>query len=330
MPVESALGGQPTSTVAPAGLLSVTLLNRRPLRPSRRSNGTELLPIGLPLSAWSSFSSKPVPSSYNVIENVLVAPATAPDTGVLKPTQHSNPNSGTLIQRTLNALTLANPIAITGNVLNAGPPSGLPNTPVGVVGPTQDEPTTRLDGLRSAQAAAIFGGPIRNSGTLGNGLVSPKPNVMLPFEFQKIEFHTRLMQALALPASEQLDVNSTDCPAASVGEPDVTVKQFPDRENPTTCVPPIITQPPVGNAEAAPDDVSENVLAPAQPVAPMVPDATGKHLAPKMNSNPPDSAPAIGPSGDSLVGLFIVGLGPSASSSSPRTGGLLSATPDHR
>src|SRR5262249_31502263 len=89
----------------------------------------------------------------------------------------------------------------------------------------------------------------------------------------------------------------------------------------------IITQPPVGNAEAAPDDVSENVLAPAQPVAPMVPDATGKHLAPKMNSNPPDSAPAIGPSGDSLVGLFIVGLGPSASSPSPRNGAFSSSPP---
>src|SRR6266571_2052505 len=326
MPVESALGGQPTSTVAPAGLVSVTLLNRRSVGPSNWSNAAELLPIGLAgFSGWFSFSSKPVPSSYSVIENVLVAPPTRPP----PPTQHSKPNSGTLIQRTLNSLLLANPSAITGKVLNAGAPAGFVKVP----GNWQLAPKARLPGFRSAQAAAIFGRPRRNAGIDGNGLVSPRPNVMFPFEFQKIEFQTVLIHTP--DAVVQLALSNTLCPAASVTavRGDVTVKQFPDRENPTT-VPPTITQPPGGNAAAADDDVSVNdeavalLLQPATVVpsaltnVAIVPDAAGKQVEPNMNSKPPESGPIIGPSGDAFVGLFAVGIGPSRSSSSPRNGGF--------
>src|SRR5437867_2851861 len=146
---------------------------------------------------------------------------------------------------------LANPSAITGKVLNAGAPAGFVKVP----GNWQLAPKARLPGFRSAQAAAIFGRPRRNAGIDGNGLVSPRPNVMFPFEFQKIEFQTVLIHTP--DAVEQLPLSNTLCPAASVTVPHVTVKQFPDRENPTT-VPPTITQPPDGNAAAADADVSEN------------------------------------------------------------------------
>jgi hypothetical protein len=86
------------------------------------------------------------------------------------PTQNSDPNSGTLIQRTLNAFTLANPSAITGNV---------------------PQFTDRDNGFKSAHAGAIFGNPNLNAGTLGLLFLSPPPNVRLPFEFQKNPFHTQ-------------------------------------------------------------------------------------------------------------------------------------------
>ena len=53
----------------------------------------------------------PVPSSYNVIENVFVR---VPNCAA---THASFPNSGTLIHRILNAFTFAKPTASTGNVL---------------------------------------------------------------------------------------------------------------------------------------------------------------------------------------------------------------------
>src|SRR5947199_10437336 len=57
------------------------------------------------------FTSKPVPTSYSVTEKVLLL--LPGDT--LVPVQSSEPNSGTLIQRTRKALTLAKPSACTGN-----------------------------------------------------------------------------------------------------------------------------------------------------------------------------------------------------------------------
>src|SRR6185369_12431394 len=104
----------------------------------------------------------PVPSSYSVIENVFENPPPSP-------VQTSFPNSGTLIHRILNAFTFANPTAITGKSLKS---------------------SARAFGLRSAHAGAIFGAPLRNAGTVGMLLVSPTPNVMFPFEFQKNPFHT--------------------------------------------------------------------------------------------------------------------------------------------
>src|SRR6185295_4706615 len=84
--------------------------NTRSVGPSCKSNGTALLPIGFAgFNGWLAFSSMPVPSSYRVIENVFVSPDCAD-------THNSFPNSGTLIQRILNAFTFAKPTAMTGNV----------------------------------------------------------------------------------------------------------------------------------------------------------------------------------------------------------------------
>src|SRR6185436_426252 len=107
-------------------------------------------------------STAPVPSSYRVIENVFVSPDCAA-------AHASFPTSGTLIHRILNAFTFANPTAITGNV-----PGNA----------------AREFGFKSAHAGAIFGAPRQNAGTVTIPLVSPIPNVMLPFEFQKNPFHT--------------------------------------------------------------------------------------------------------------------------------------------
>src|SRR6185369_1680200 len=146
--------------------------NTKSVGPSCKSNGTALLPIGFAgFSGWFAFSSMPVPSSYNVIENVFVTPACAP-------AHASFPNSGTLIQRILNAFTFAKPTAITGNV---------PGNPA------------REPGFRSVHAGAIFGAPLRNAGTVGILLVSPTPNVMFPFEFQKNPFHTHPAVATGPP-----------------------------------------------------------------------------------------------------------------------------------
>src|SRR5512132_3686209 len=97
----------------------------------------------------------PTPSSYNVIPKVLLLP------------QGSRPNSGTLIQRTRKALTLAKPRACTGKV------PGF---------------TARAAVFKSAQAGAILGKPERKSVTDGVLLVSPVPNVTLPFEFRNNAF----------------------------------------------------------------------------------------------------------------------------------------------
>src|SRR5438128_697269 len=155
MPLPSGRGGQPTSTP-----VFGSRVKRKSVGPSCRSNGTALLPIGLAgFNGCEAFSSMPVPSSYSVTANVLLALVV----------QLSEPNSGTLIQRTLNALMLAKPSACTGKVARF---------------------TARELGSRSAHAGAIFGKPKRNSGTVGVLSVSPAPNVMLPFEFQKNPFHT--------------------------------------------------------------------------------------------------------------------------------------------
>src|SRR6185369_17217297 len=157
-PLPSGLGEHPTIT-----FVFGSVRNNKSVGPSCRSNGTALLPIGFAgFSGWFAFSSMPVPSSYNVIENVFENPLPSP-------VQTSFPNSGTLIQRILNAFTFAKPTAITGKSLKS---------------------IARAFGLRSAHAGAIFGAPLRNAGTVGMLLVSPTPNVMFPFEFQKNPFHT--------------------------------------------------------------------------------------------------------------------------------------------
>src|SRR6185295_6212956 len=147
--------------------------NTRSVGPSAQSKSAELLPIGLaalkPRELFSSDdvaepeTTAPVPSSYSVIENVFENPPPSP-------VQTSFPNSGTLIQRILNAFTFAKPTAITGKVLKS---------------------ISHDEGLRSAHAGAIFGAPLRNAGTVTTLLVSPTPSVMFPFEFQKNPFHTQ-------------------------------------------------------------------------------------------------------------------------------------------
>src|ERR1043165_6853791 len=105
----------------------------------------------------------PTPSSYNVMPKVLLLP------------QGSRPNSGTLIQRTRKALTLAKPRACTGKVPRF--------------------PPAREAVFRSVQAGAILGKPERKSVTNGVLLVSPAPNITLPFEFRNKPFHTTGAQA---------------------------------------------------------------------------------------------------------------------------------------
>ena len=106
----------------------------------------------------------PVPSSNSVTENVLDAPA--------KPAavHNSEPNSGTLIHLTLNALMFANPNACTGNV---------------------PQVTAREFGFKSVHAGAIRGGPVLKAGTVGVLAVEPTPNVTLPFELMNSPFHTQ-------------------------------------------------------------------------------------------------------------------------------------------
>src|SRR5690242_3358454 len=167
MPLPSGRGGQPTSVP-----VFGSRVNRRSVGPSCRSNGTALLPIGLAgLSGCEAFSSMPVPSSYNVTAKVFDSPEPMKvPLGSADPVQPSEPNSGTLIHRTLKALMLAKPSANTGKLRSVA---------------------ARAAGFRSAHAGAIFGSPKRNSGTVGVLSVSPAPNVMLPFEFQKNPFHTQ-------------------------------------------------------------------------------------------------------------------------------------------
>src|SRR5262249_19004928 len=160
IPLPSGLGGHPMITPVVG---SVT--NLRSVGPSKRSNGTVLFPIGFAgLSGWFAFSSIPVPSSNRLIENVFPP---KPNAFVEQP---SEPNSGTLIHLILKSLTLANPSACTGKLIGF---------------------TALADGLRSVHAGAIRGGPILNSGTVGVLLVSPAPNVMLPFEFKQNPFHVQ-------------------------------------------------------------------------------------------------------------------------------------------
>src|SRR5436853_7295449 len=133
LPLPSRRGGQPTGE-APATL--GTTEKRKSVGPSCRSKGTELLPIGLAGSSfWLAFSSMPVPSSYSVTAKVLLA---LPGDTVV-PVQSSSPKRGTLIQRTLKALTLAKPNACTGNAARL---------------------TSRDEGFKSAHAGAIPGGPV--------------------------------------------------------------------------------------------------------------------------------------------------------------------------
>src|SRR5262245_41538523 len=122
IPLPDGRGEQPTNT-----LVFGSRVNRRSVGPSAQSNATELLPIGLAgLNARELFSSDdvalpattaPVPSSYSVAEKVLVAPAKLPGS----PTQSTSSTPGTLIQRTWNALMLANPRACTGKVQRLRP-----------------------------------------------------------------------------------------------------------------------------------------------------------------------------------------------------------------
>src|SRR5581483_8658135 len=167
MPLPSGRGGQPISTP-----VFGSRVKRRSVGPSCRSNGTALLPIGLAgFNGWLAFSSTPVPSSYSVTEKVFASPEPMNvPFGNAEPVQPSEPNSGTLIQRTLKALMLAKPKARTGKSRKV---------------------VARAAGLRSAQAGAIRGSPKRNSGTVGVLSVSPAPNVMLPLEFQKKPFQTQ-------------------------------------------------------------------------------------------------------------------------------------------
>src|SRR3989440_659346 len=170
LPLPSRRGGQPTKMP-----VFGSRVKRRSVGPSCRSKAPDaigahgpLVPIGLAgFNGWHAFSSMPVPSSYSVTEKVLLLlPGET-----LVPVQPSEPNSGTLIQRTRKALTLAKPSACTGNDVRF---------------------TDRADGLRSAQAGAILGRPARNSGTVGVLSASPAPKVMLPFEFKKNPFHTQV------------------------------------------------------------------------------------------------------------------------------------------
>src|ERR1043165_2901260 len=158
IPLPFGLGEHPT--IVP---VFGSLVNLRSVGPSCRSNATALLPIGFAgFNGWLAFSSIPVPASKIVVENVFDSPPPSP-------VHTSLPNSGTLIHLTLNALMFANPSACTGNVLRSN---------------------VLEAGFKSAHAAAIFGNPALNSGTVGVLSVSPAPNVMFPFEFRKKPFHT--------------------------------------------------------------------------------------------------------------------------------------------
>src|SRR5882724_5465511 len=131
----------------------------------------------------------PVPSSNNVTENVLDAPARP------APVHVSAPNSGTLIHLTLNALMFANPNACTGNV---------------------PQLTPRADGFKSVHAGAIRGGPVRKSGTVGVLAVEPIPNVTLPFELMNNPFHTQLTTG---PPNTNSNPPLSGLPRPSVGVP---------------------------------------------------------------------------------------------------------------
>src|SRR3977135_1147895 len=101
MPLPDGRGEQPTKTLPPTGLVKFTRVNRRSVGPSTQSNGTEVLPIGLAgckarevfLSheAATVETTAPVPSSYSVVENVLVAPAKL----AMLPTQSTSSTCGT-------------------------------------------------------------------------------------------------------------------------------------------------------------------------------------------------------------------------------------------
>src|SRR5438128_1320600 len=203
MPLPSGRGGQPTSTP-----VFGSRVKRKSVGPSCRSNGTALLPIGLAgFNGCEAFSSMPVPSSYSVTANVFDSPdASNVPAALAVPVQVSEPNSGTLIQRTLNALMLAKPSASTGKARSVA---------------------ARAAGFRSAHAGAILGKPTRNSGTVGVLSVSPAPNVMLPFEFQKNPFHTQpavpagpanrnLKPPLSAPASTGVPAPSSSSPRNGV------------------------------------------------------------------------------------------------------------------
>src|ERR1044071_4603176 len=181
MPLPDGRGEQPTST-----LVLGSRVKRRSVGPSAQSKSAELLPIGLaglkPRELFSSeevgtpVTTAPVPSSYSVTEKVLEKPPPAP-------VQTSCSNSGTLIHRTLKALTLAKPSACTGKSRRS---------------------KSQADGFKSAQAGAIRGGPVRKAGTLTTSLGSPAPNVMLPLELRKNRFHVQLAVPTGPPK-----VNST-------------------------------------------------------------------------------------------------------------------------
>jgi hypothetical protein len=180
-------------------------VNRRSVGPSAQSNADELLPIGfVERNACELFSSDavaavvtvPVPSSNSVTENVLDAPANP------AAVQASSPDSGTLIHLTLNAFTLANPNACTGNV---------------------PQFTALADGFKSVHAGAILAGPDLNVGTVGLLDVEPTPNVMFPFEFQKNPFHVHAAVPTGPPNTNSNPPDNTPVngglPAPSLSSP---------------------------------------------------------------------------------------------------------------
>src|SRR5512143_1512738 len=162
IPLPSGRGGHPTNVP-----VFGSRVNRRSVGPSAQSNATALFPIGFAgLKSHELFSSDavadgpftrpasggttaPVPSSNNVIENVLEKPPPAP-------AHPSLPASGTLIHLSLNALTFANPKACTGNVRKS---------------------ISHEVGFKSVHAGAILGSPPRNSGMFALGPGAPAPKV---------------------------------------------------------------------------------------------------------------------------------------------------------
>src|SRR5512143_1922537 len=176
IPLPSGRGEQPTNTP-----VFGSRVNLKSVGPSCRLNkacpSSRLLPIAADgLNDSVVFSSAPVPSSNNVTENVFDAPAIPVNiwSPICVPTHPSDPNSGTLIHLTLNAFTLANPNACTGN---------------------EHRLTARALGFKSVHAGAILGSPCRNCNTSAVLSVSPAPNVMFPFEFRKNPFHTQVRES---------------------------------------------------------------------------------------------------------------------------------------